>query len=224
VGNYPISLGTLAAGNNYTVKLSANPPRFTVTPAPLTITPTAGQVKLYGAAVPALTYTASGLVNNDPLSTITGALATTATAASPVGTYPFALGTLSAGNNYTVVLAANPPSFAVTPAPLAITPTPGQSKVYGAALPALTYTATGLVNNDPPATVFGALSTTATVASPVGTYPIGLGTLAAGHNYTVVLAANPPTFAITPAPLTITPTAGQSKVYGATVPASHPRP
>jgi hypothetical protein len=65
-----------------------------------------------------LTYTASGLVNNDPLSTITGALGTTATAASPVGPYPFTLGTLSAGSNYKLVLAANLPTFAVTPAPL----------------------------------------------------------------------------------------------------------
>jgi hypothetical protein len=35
-----------------------------------------------------------------------------------VGTYPFTLGTLSAGDNYMLAMAANPPTFAVTPAPL----------------------------------------------------------------------------------------------------------
>jgi hypothetical protein len=100
------------------VALAANPPTFAVTPAVLTVTPAAGQSKVYGAAVPTLTYTADGLVNGDPASTLSGALNTAATAASPVGSYAFTLGTLSAGSNYTVALAANPPTFAVTPAPL----------------------------------------------------------------------------------------------------------
>ena len=90
--------------------LAANPPTFAVTTATLTITPDPGQSKFYGAAVPTLTYAASGLVNSDPPSTITGALGTTATATSQLGTYPFTLGTLSAGSNYTLVLAATPPS------------------------------------------------------------------------------------------------------------------
>ena len=89
--------------------------------ATLTITPAAGQPKAYGAAVPTLTYTASGLTSKDPLSTITGGLGTAATAASRVGTYAITLGTLSAGSNYTVAPAANAPTFAVTPAALAIT-------------------------------------------------------------------------------------------------------
>jgi hypothetical protein len=83
--------------------------------ATLTITPAAGQSMLYGAAVvPTLSYTASGFVNGDPASLLTGLLGTTATSASPVGIYDFTTGSLSAGLNYTVVLAANPPTFAVT--------------------------------------------------------------------------------------------------------------
>src|SRR5262249_40427060 len=145
-----------------------------------------------GAAVPVLTYAPTGFVSYVYIS---GALGTTATAASPVGSYGFTLGTLTAGSNYTLALPANPPTFAVTPAPLTIAPTAGQSMVYGAAVPALTYTASGLVNNDPPSTITGALATTATAASPVGAYPITLGTLAACSNYTVALADNPPRFA-----------------------------
>jgi hypothetical protein len=111
---------TVQAKDNYNLTGSQNY-TLTIDKAKLTITPTAGQSKVYGAAVPTLKYTASGLVNNDPLSTITGALATTATTASPVGNYPITLGTLSAGSNYTVVLPANPPTFAVTPATLTAT-------------------------------------------------------------------------------------------------------
>jgi hypothetical protein len=176
----------------------------TITPATLTIAPAAGQSKVYGAPVPVLSYTASGFVNGDSAGLLGGRLATTATAASPVGSYPITLGTLSAGHNYTVVLAATPPTFAVTPATLTIAPAAGQSKVYGAPVPVLVYTSSGLVNNDPPSTIAGALATTATAASPVGSYAFTLGSLSAGSNYTVALAANPATFAVTPATLTVT--------------------
>jgi hypothetical protein len=218
IGTYAFTLGTLSAGNNYTLVLAVNPPTFAVTPATLTITPTAGQSKIYGAAVPILTYTPSGFVNGDSSALVSGALATAATAASPVGTYGFTLGTLSASTNYILALGANPPTFAITPAPLTITPTAGQSKVYGAAVPALTYTPSGLVNNDPLSTITGALATIATTASPVGSYAFTLGTLSAGNNYTVMLAANPPTFAITPAPVTVTAD-NQVMAPGGTVPA-----
>jgi hypothetical protein len=150
-----------------------------------------------------LSYTASGFGNNDPTSTLTGALGTVATSASPVGSYAFTLGSLGAGKNYNVVLAANPPSFAVTPAPLTILPDAGQSKVYGAAVPPLTYTASGFVNNDPTSTLTGALGTTATAASPAGPYDFTTGSLSAGRNYNVVLAANAPAFAVTLAPPTV---------------------
>jgi hypothetical protein len=168
--------------------------------------------------VPVLTWTASGFATGDSAAVLSGGLGTTATAASPVGSYPITLGTLSAGGNYTVVLAASPPTFAVTPATLAIAPAAGQSKAYGAPVPALAYTASGLVNNDPPSTITGALATTATAASPVGSYAITLGSLSAGSNYTVALAANPPTFAVTPAALTVT-ASDATKIQGEANPA-----
>ena len=217
VGTYAFTLGSLSAGPNYTLVLAASPPTLAVTPAALSIQPTAGQSKVYGAAVPGLTATAAGFVNGDSPSLLTGALGTAATASSAVGAYAFTLGSLSAGPNYTLAMAASPPTFAVTAATLSIQPNSGQSKVYGAAVPGLTATAAGFVNGDSPSLLTGALGTKATASSAVGTYAFTVGSLSAGPNYALAMAASPPTFAVTAATLSIQPTAGQSKVYGAAV-------
>ena len=58
--------------------------------------------KVYGAALPALTYTYSGLVNGDTARVFTGGLATAGDGGSGVGTYPIDQGTLSAGPNYAI--------------------------------------------------------------------------------------------------------------------------
>ena len=218
VGTYAFTLGSLDAGPNYTLALAASPPTFAVTAAPLSIHPDTGQSKVYGAAVPGLTETATGFVNGDSSSLLTGALGTMATASSAVGTYAFTLGSLDAGPNYTLALAASPPTLAVTPAALSIQPNSGQSKVYGAAVPDLTETTTGFVNGDSSSLLTGALGTMATASSAVGTYAFTLGSLDAGPDYTLALADSPPTFAVTAAPLSIQPNSGQSKVYGAAVP------
>jgi hypothetical protein len=214
-GSYQIT-ATLSAApgvlNNYDI--TNNGATFTINPAPLTITPAAGQSKVYGAAVPTpLSYTFSGLVNNDPASTLTGVLGTSATAASPVGNYAFTTNLLQ---NYTVVLAANAPTFAVTAAPLTITAA-NQSMVYGAALPALTVSYSGLVNGDTPVSLSAppSVSSTATASSHVGSYPI-TASGAADANYTISYLSG--TLSITSAPLTITAN-NQSKVYGAALPA-----
>ena len=133
-----------------------------------------------------------------------------------IGTFSFTVtGTDSGGftgsQAYTIMVA---------PAPLTITPTTGQSKVYGAGVPALTYTASGFVNGDPPSLLTGALGTTATTGSPVGTYACTLGTLSAGSDYTLAMAANPPTLAVTPAPLTVSSITASNKVYDATTTAA----
>ena len=69
--------------------------------------------RAYGDANPALTYQVggSGLVNGDTLS---GALATSATTASNVGTYGIAQGTLAASGNYALNYASA--NLTVTPA------------------------------------------------------------------------------------------------------------
>ncbi len=214
VGSYPFTLGTLSAGSNYVLALANPAPQFTVSAALLTILPDENQSKIYGDNNPALTYTASGLKNNDPISVLSGALATTATTSSSVGSYPFALGTLTAGSNYSLVLANNAPTFTVKAASLTITPDAGQSKSYGSAVPTLSFTASGLKNNDAASIVVGQLGTTATASSSVGSYPFTLGSLAAGNNYVLALSSSAPQFTVNAATLTILPDANQSKIYG----------
>ena len=92
-----------------------------------------------------------------------------------------------------------------------------KTKVYGAALPALTVTYSGFVGGDSAASLGGTLSvtTTATVTSPVGTYPI----TASGYtssNYTIIYV--PGTLTVSKAPSTIT-SAPSTKVYGSPNPA-----
>jgi hypothetical protein len=149
---------------------------FSVAPATLTITPISGQSMVYGAAVPTLAYTPSGFINGDAASSLTGALGTTATTTSPVGSYAFTLGTLNAGPNYTVALAANPPTFAVTPAPLTITVN-NATKIQGQANPAFTVSYCGFVLGQDASVLGGALtfSTTATTGSQPGTYTVTAG-------------------------------------------------
>jgi hypothetical protein len=175
---------------------------LSVMPAvPLIITPLIGQSKLYGAPMPALTYDVRGFINGDNTSILSGSLGTTATAASAVGAYAFTLGTLNAPGKYTLQLAANPPTFAVTRATLTITPVANQSMMYGSTVTVLTYTASGFVNGDSASLLTGALATTATAASAVGSYAFTLGTLSAGGSYTLQPALNSPTFAVTPGPV-----------------------
>src|SRR5208337_2604767 len=186
---------------------------LTVTPAPLTVTAT-NESMVYGGTVPVLTYTYTGLVNNDTSATFTGSLVTTATSSSNVGDYPITQGTLAATGNYTIGT-YNPDTLTVTPAPLTVTAT-NESMTYGGTVPTLTYTCTGLVNKDTSATFTGSLVTTATSSSDVGDYPITQGTLAATGNYTID-TFNPGTLTVNTATLTITAN-NASKVYGAAIP------
>nr|WP_255603970.1 MBG domain-containing protein [Oscillochloris sp. ZM17-4] len=141
-----------------------------------------GRTRGYGEANPALTYRVSGLVNNDTAATaLTGKLTTIATASSSVGTYPITQGTLAAAN-YTITYTEE--VFTITPALLMVAAN-NQTVVAGGQLPALTYVVSGLMNGDTATTALtGMLTTTATARSPVGTYPITQGTLAAA-NYTI---------------------------------------
>src|SRR6202030_1925632 len=203
VGPYGIAQGTLAATSNYALTyVGAN---LTVTAAALTVTADA-QSRAYGAANPTLAYVSSGLVNGDTLS---GGLATTATATSNVGGYAITQGTLAATPNYALTyVGAN---LTVTAAALTVT-ADAQSRAYGAANPTLTYVSSGLVNGD---TLSGLLATTATTTSNVGPYGIAQGTLAASSNYALsYVGAN---LTVTAAALTVTADA-QSRAYGAANP------
>jgi hypothetical protein len=92
---------------------------LTVNKAVLTVI-AANQTRLYGAANPVLTWNYAGFVNNDTVAVLTGgpAVAISANAASPVGTYPITLGqgTLAAENydfvfvNGTLTVTKTPPT------------------------------------------------------------------------------------------------------------------
>jgi hypothetical protein len=129
------------------------------------------QSKVYGAALPTLTGTVTGLLNND---NITATFSTLATSASGVGTYAI-LATLNDPNgllpNYAAII--RPGNLTVTPAVLTVTANDA-ARVYGAANPTFTYTITGFVNGDGAGVVTGTagLTTAATPASGPGTYAI----------------------------------------------------
>ncbi|WP_376960567.1 MBG domain-containing protein [Azospirillum sp. A26] len=109
VGSYAIGQGTLAASSNYS--LVFNPGTLSVTARPITVTAD-GKSRVYGDTNPALTYgVGGGLVNGDTLS---GALATAATASSPAGSYAITQGSLAASSNY--ALSYGPGVLTVQPA------------------------------------------------------------------------------------------------------------
>ena len=208
VGTYGIRQGTLAASGNYALNYTGN--NLTVSQRALTVTADA-QSRAYGDANPALTYQVggSGLVNGDTLS---GALATSATTLSSVGVYGITQGTLAASGNY----ALNYTSANLTVGQRAITVTAdAKSRAYGDVNPALTYQVggSGLVNGD---RLSGALATSATTASNVGTYGIGQGTLAASGNYALNYTSADLT--VTQRAITVTADA-KSRAYGDANPA-----
>ena len=203
-GTYTISVAG-AYDPNYAITYADG--YLTVTPAALTITASSAS-KVYGAALPALTASYSGFVNGDTSNSLTTqpSFSTTATASSPVGTYAITVSG-AADPNYAICYVAG--SLSVTPGALTITVN-SPSKVYGAALPALTASYSGFVNGDTSAslTTQPTLSTTATASSAVGTYT----TTAKGAvdaNYTISYVAG--TLSVTPAALTIT---ASSRVQG----------
>ena len=85
-----------------------------------------------------------------------------------------------------------------------------KSRAYGDVNPALTYQVggSGLVNGD---TLSGALATSATTASNVGTYGITQGTLAASSNYALNYTGD--NLTVGQRALTVTADA-QSRAYG----------
>ena len=151
--------------------------------------------------MPALTASYSGFVNGDTASSLTTppALATTATASSPVGSYSITASG-AASPNYTINYASG--TLTVDAAALTITAA-NASKLYGAALPALAASYSGFVNGDTASslTTLPALATTATASSPVGSYSITVSG-AASPNYTISYASG--TLTVNPAALTIT--------------------
>src|SRR5207247_1469273 len=137
-----------AVDTDYTI--SYVPGALTVTAVALTITADS-KTKAYGAALPTLTARYNGLVNGDtPASLSTSpTLNTSATAASHVAGNPFSITAAGAADtDYTISYVDG--VLTVTPVGLTIT-ADSKTKPYGAALPMLTASYSGLATGDTPA-------------------------------------------------------------------------
>src|SRR5207249_4019484 len=179
VGLYDITQGSLALSANYTLAFTSGV-KFEIKTLTVTVTPTAGQYKIYGAGDPTLAYTfAPALVGTD---TFSGALARDAGA--NVGQYNITQGTLALSTNYTLVFTGGV-KFEIKTLTVTVTPTGGQYKIYGAVDPTLAYSFTpALITGD---SFSGAL---ARVAGPnVGLYDITQGSLALSANYTLAFTS-----------------------------------
>ncbi len=148
---------------------------LTVDAVALTITADSKH-KDYGAALPTLTASYSGFVNNDTSASLSAqpTLFTTATAASHVAGNPYAITASGAvDSDYNISYVAG--TLTVDAVALTIT-ADSQHKDYGAAVPTLTASYSGFVNNDTSASLSTqpTLFTTATAASHVAGNPYAI--------------------------------------------------
>jgi hypothetical protein len=201
VGTYAI---TPAAGSLTAANYSFGPfnnGTLAITKATLTATAD-NKSRPYGATNSPLTISYSGWMNGDSPSAITPPSAsTTATASSTVGTYPIIL---MGGSAVNYALTLRNGALTVSKALLTLT-ADNQTRMYGAANPALTYHLIGFLNGDSAASLTGApaITTSATATSNVGTYPIAVspGTLGSA-NYEFSVANG--TLTVQPKPVTFT--------------------
>jgi hypothetical protein len=166
----------------------------------------------YGAANPTFDGGITGIQNGD---NITATYASTATAASPIGSYPISATLVDPTaklGNYSVTNLGN--TLTIGQTPLVVT-TNAKSRNYGAANPTFDGGITGIQNGD---NITATYASTAVVTSPVGGYPISAtivdpdGKLG---NYSVTNAGN--TLTINQTPLVVT-TNDKSRAYGAADP------
>jgi sugar lactone lactonase YvrE len=190
VGSYPITASALSgtAASNYTLGTVTNGQlsvtALAVTVAPPSVTATYGQAT--AIAIPSITGASIAGVLTPDQANVTANFTTAATTTSPVGKYPITLATPaltgSAAGNYTVTL-SNSPTVTLGTATITVVVN-SATRSYGAANPTFTGTLTGVVGTDNVAAVY---STTATVTSAVGSYPITVASLSGSSatNYTL---------------------------------------
>ncbi|MCX7780347.1 MAG: filamentous hemagglutinin N-terminal domain-containing protein [Negativicutes bacterium] len=213
-----------ASGSAANYDFTYIPGILTITKRPITVTPKILQSKIYGENDPVFSYNLAGgggttgpaLVGADTLSGLLGR-----TAGENVGSfYTITQGSLVNANNpnYDIAFSKTPVLFAITPRPITIR-ADAKSKIYGEAMPYLSYTVipgqgtTGnaLVSGD---RLTGGLIPTNNVNA--GTYEIRQGTLqvADGKSSNYNISYIPAPFTILPRPITVRPDSGQTKIYG----------
>jgi len=174
-GTYAISQGTLALNTtNYNLNFTGS--NLTIGKKIINVTADT-KSKTYGDTDPALTYTADALANSD---TFSGTLTRAAGEAS--GIYAISQGSLALSNNYTLNYTGS--NLTIGKKVINVTAN-AQSKAYGDADPALTYTADALLAGD----AFGG-SLTRDAGEFAGSYSINQGSLTLNNNYALNYAGN----------------------------------
>jgi hypothetical protein len=213
VGAYSI-VPTLSDPNsrlgNYSV--TTNNGSLTVTTASLTVTAN-NATRQYGQSNPTFTGSITGVQNGD---NITATYASSATAASAIGSYSI-VPTLSDPNNRlgNYAVTTNNGSLSVTTAPLTVTGN-NATRQYGQSNPAFTGSITGLQNGD---NITATYASSATTSSTIGTYSI-VPTLSDPNNrlgnYSVT--TNNGSLTVTTTPLTVSAN-NATRQYGQSNPA-----
>ncbi|MEQ1762737.1 MAG: MBG domain-containing protein [Pyrinomonadaceae bacterium] len=205
---YPITCSG-GADDNYDFTYVAG--TLTVEALEITVTPDAGQFKIYGNPDPTLTYQFTpALIGSDAFS---GALARDA--GVNVGLYNITQGTLALSSNYTLTFAIGV-KFEIKKRDIQVTATAGQFKIYDkdpANPTTYAYTVTNGTLVSPDAFT-GGLARAA--GENVGLYAINAGSLAindgnGGGNYNLTFVTAD--FEIKKRDVEVTATAGQFKIY-----------
>ncbi|NLB86709.1 MAG: hypothetical protein GX793_06580, partial [Bacteroidales bacterium] len=142
LGNYPITLGSLSAGDNYFIDFISQD--FEIKKKNVLVTVNPNQSKEYGDSDPIFTFNytpelASGDSFYGELSRESGEL---------IGLYAILPGNLSLNSNYELTIMPGA-EFEITKREIAITLDPNQGKIYGETDPELTFSYTGsLVSGD----------------------------------------------------------------------------
>ena len=188
-----------------------------VTAAPLTITASSGSFA-YGGSPPTITASVTGLQNGDTVADLGAGLtcSTTATATSPVASYPSTCSG-AADPNYTSSYV--PGTVQEVAAPLVVAASSG-SMTYGGTPPTITPVYSGFVNGEQSGVLnsLPTCSTAATPNSPVGSYASTCSG-ASDPDYTVTYV--PGTVVVGASALVIS-ASSQSRTYGSAGPAITP--
>ena len=188
VGTYPITCSGGAAAAWYPVTYVPG----TLTLNPITVTVTAeDKTMTLGEPLPAFTYTATGFSGADGF-TAEPVCTTTATSASPAGSYPITCTGGEVGAEYAVTYV--PGTLTINARTLTVT-ADNKTMTLGGPVPAFTYSVKGFKGQDTFTTSPTCTSPGASVYAPAGMYPIRCsGGVAVGYSIRYVdgtLTVNP---------------------------------
>lgn len=206
VGNYVISIGSLSAGNNYTISFTGA--NLTINKRALTISAVTDTKPYDGGITSDETPTITdGELQFGQSSAFTQSFNSPDAGNDKVLTAAGIVNDGNGGANYSYNF-SNTAVGVISPLGITVSPTAGQTKVYGQLDPTFAYTNNPALLGGNQFT--GALSRIA--GDDVNTYAYTLGTLSAGSNYALTVA--PGTFAITKATPVITWANPAGIVYG----------